>query len=140
MTQNKEPYQQATIWQFGANMMYYICVEHDQIVSILNYEPAVPDTVTVYEIADSEYRLLQAQTHYFDLTTFKVCAKSDQDLALKQLQDANTKLQSYLTSTDWQVLRHLRQLHLGEPTTLSDQEFTALEQSRSQAAGQIKQR
>ena len=59
-----------------------------------------------------------------------------------QAQDAqhaeNRKLQKYLDSTDWQVLRHIRQCHLGEPTSLTSEAYTQLEKQRQQAANSIK--
>lgn len=43
----------------------------------------------------------------------------------------------FLRSTDWKVLRHIRQVALGETPTLSASEYLALEQLRSEAAARI---
>ncbi len=52
--------------------MYYVCIENNQIVSILNYQPSVPGSVSTTEISDSEYNLIENKTHYFNVTTKKV--------------------------------------------------------------------
>jgi hypothetical protein len=42
-----------------------------------------------------------------------------------------------LAETDYKVLRHLRQKALGQELSLSEEEYLALEQERSDAAARI---
>lgn len=45
---------------------------------------------------------------------------------------------SFLASTDYKILRHLREIALGLPQTLSDSQYLALELQRNEAAASIK--
>ena len=47
----------------------FVCIENNEVVSILSYEPNVPDTIEIVEITDAENQLIKDQTHYFDLVT-----------------------------------------------------------------------
>jgi hypothetical protein len=49
----------------------------------------------------------------------------------------NQNARAYLTSTDWQILRHIRQQALGEALSLSEEAYLELEQLRSDAAASI---
>lgn len=118
--------------------MYYVCIEDNRIVSILNYEPNVPVTVQVIAISGEQYAQIQAQTHYFDVMLLSVQPMPDHILQAKQEQEHNRACLRYLIDTDWKVLRHIRQLHLGEPTSLTADEYTQLERERAQMADQIK--
>jgi len=118
-------------------MMYYVCVENNQIISILNYEPNAPVTVKVITISAAQYAQIQAQTHYFDVMLMCVHAMPDHVIQTKRAQDHNRTCLKYLMDTDWKVLRHMRQLHLGIPTSLTADEYTQLELDRQQAAANI---
>jgi hypothetical protein len=50
---------------------------------------------------------------------------------------ANGQEREFLNSTDWKVLRHIRQKALNITTSLSDVEYTQLEQQREAAAVRI---
>ena len=117
--------------------MHYVCIENNAVSSILSYEPNVPNTVTVVTIADSEYNQLVAQTHRFDIATRKVVPVDASILAAKTQEQANAVEQEFLRSTDWKVLRHIRQKALGVPTSLTEPEYLALEQQRAAAAARI---
>jgi len=117
--------------------MYYVCVENNQIISVLNYEPAVPDTVTVKEISDREYELLTAGSHYFDMPTCSILPHSSAVLDTREQQAQNVVLRKQLQETDWQVLRHIRQKALGVPTSLSESEYLDLELERNRIAAEI---
>jgi hypothetical protein len=118
--------------------MHYVCLENEIIVSILNYQPAVPNTVSVIEITDDQYRLIETQTHYFDIATKSILPVPNSELEKKQQETDNIQPRNYLDSTDWMILRHLRQQTLGIPTSLTEQEFLELEQKRNDAAAKIK--
>jgi hypothetical protein len=52
-------------------------------------------------------------------------------------QVINEEAQKFLDSTDFKVLRHIRQKALGQELSLSENEYLALEQERSNAAARI---
>jgi hypothetical protein len=56
----------------------------------------------------------------------------------KLSQDAiNAEAQAFLSATDFKVMRHIRQKALGQELSLSEEEYLALEQQRSDAAASI---
>jgi len=118
--------------------MYYVCIEDNQIISILNYEPNVPASVKVVCISDAEHEQIKALTHYFDVQSCTLKPVPDHVQEAKQIQAHNQACLRYLQDTDWKVLRHIRQLHLGEPTSLTADEYTQLERERARRAAEIK--
>lgn len=123
--------------------MYYVCIENERIVSIMPYEPNVPETVEVFEISDEEYKGITDKTHYFDFGTNTVISHTQEHLdaadVKKEQEKSNAEKREFLNSTDWKVLRHMREIALNQPTTLSQEEYVALEQSRADAAAAIVQ-
>jgi hypothetical protein len=117
--------------------MYYVCIENNQIISVLNYEPAAIDTVTVKEISDHDYERLTAGSHYFDISTQCLLPHSDSVLDTREQEKQSVVLKKQLQDTDWQVLRHIRQKALGVPTSLSEAEYLDLELERNRIAAQI---
>jgi hypothetical protein len=117
--------------------MYYACIENNMVVGVLDYEPNVPDSVTVKTITTQEYTDLKAGTHYFDTESMQVQPRSNSVLVQQAQAQLNHDLAKFLQQTDWQVLRHIRQKALGVPTSLSEAEYLDLELSRNQAAAQI---
>lgn len=110
--------------------MYYVCIEDDKIISILNYEPNVPETVTVCEISDDDYELLNEGTHYFSIGDMSVLLLPEEKLELKKLEETKNEYKAKLSSTDWKVMRHIREKALNMPTTLTDEEYIELETLR----------
>jgi hypothetical protein len=108
------------------------------VISIINYEPNAPAEFNVYPITEAEKLGMDTGTHYFDLTTNTIQAKpaevlqAEQDI--KAIKIANAGYRTFLGSTDWQVLRHIRQQSLGMATSLTQQEYLDLENQRHQAA------
>ena len=49
----------------------------------------------------------------------------------------NQEALQFLASSDYKILRHFRQKALGQETSLSEEEYLALEQQRSDAAARI---
>lgn len=117
--------------------MHYVCIENDYVSSILNYEPNVPSTISVVTISDTEYNQIKEQTHRFDVPTRKVVPVDSGVLAAKEQEKLNAVEREFLNSTDWKVMRHLRQKALGLPTTLTDAEYLELETQRNAAASRI---
>jgi hypothetical protein len=117
--------------------MYYVCVENNRIISVLNYEPAVPDTVTVKKISVQDHELLTAGSHYFDIPTLSILPHSSSVIDAREQEKQSVVLKKQLQDTDWQVLRHIRQKALGVPTSLSEAEYLDLELERNRIAAQI---
>ena len=117
--------------------MYYICIEENKITSILNYSPEVPETVSVHEITDEQYESLKETTHVFDVDSKQVIVNPNYSPDAERIRQQNAQERHFLNSTDWMILRHLRQKHLGLSTTLTEQQFTELETQRHEAALRI---
>jgi hypothetical protein len=117
--------------------MYYVCIEENKIVSILNYSPAVPASVSVYEITDQQAEQIKEQTHYFDITSKSLQPVASSVTTEKEQHRLNGVEREFLNSTDWKILRHMRQKALNVPTTLTDAQYIELEQQRQAAAARI---
>ena len=122
--------------------MYYIVVENDQISTVINYEPTVPSGTTVVSIENDDYeKIVTDKTHYFDVSTLTVKSHNqsyiDAEVLKKQQEQINIEKREFLHSTDWKVMRHIREKALGQTTTLTDQEYLDLEQDRADAAAAI---
>ena len=117
--------------------MHYVCIENNLVVSILSYQPNVPSSVAVIEITDAQAVQLAAQTHYFDISSRTVTAVDSAVTAQKAKDLANGQEREFLNSTDWKILRHIRQKALNITTSLSDTEYLQLEQQRQAAAARI---
>jgi hypothetical protein len=117
--------------------MHYVCIENNLVVSILSYQPNVPSSVAVIEITDAQAVQIAAQTHYFDISSRTVTAV-DSAVTVQRAKDlANGQEREFLNSTDWKILRHIRQKALNITTSLSDAEYLQLEQQRQAAAARI---
>ena len=117
--------------------MHYVCIENNLVVSILSYQPNVPSSVAVIEITDAQAVQIAAQTHYFDIPSRTVTAVDSAVTAQKAKDLANGQEREFLNSTDWKILRHIRQKALNITTSLSDTEYLQLEQLRQAAAARI---
>jgi len=119
--------------------MYYVYLEDSQITSILNYEANVPDTITAVQISDEDYDEMHQQypTKKFDIATLSVVPVDNS--AQEALDKSNAQNREILNSTDWKVMRHIRELALGLDTSLSEEEYLSLEQERAAAASRIVQ-
>jgi hypothetical protein len=117
--------------------MYYVCIENDQVTGIQSYEPAVPSTVSVVAITDQQHQQIMDQTHGFDIASRTVVAVDSAILAEKEQYRLNGIEREFLNSTDWKILRHMRQKALNVPTTLTDEQYLELEQQRQAAAARI---
>jgi uncharacterized protein (UPF0276 family) len=117
--------------------MYYVCIENNLIISILNYEPASPSSVNVVEITDDDYDKISKQTHYFNIDTNKVEAHHASVFEQKENELKNAEHREFLNNTDWKVLRHIREKALGITTTLSEEQYLDLENKRKIAAESI---
>lgn len=118
--------------------MFYVCVENGRVVGMQNLKPNVPESVQVIEITDEEYKKINEEdTHRFNTETMKVEMLPKEVFDQREIEEQNRVYQRYLNSTDWMVLRHLRQKELGIETSLTDEEFRILEAKRQDAATSI---
>lgn len=117
--------------------MKYVCIENNTVISLLDYQPSVPSGVSVVEISDDNANLLEAGTHVFDVATQTVISKSDADISQENTLAQNGQEREFLNATDWKVLRHIRQKALGITTTLTEEQYLALEREREDAAQRI---
>ena len=117
--------------------MPWCCVEQGRLISILPYLPTVPPTVRITEISDHEYQQIQQGTHWFNVDTAGVEPVPQQLLQREQQGQSDQIARQWLASTDWQVLRHIREQALGLPTSLTQAQYLDLEQQRQQAAKNI---
>jgi len=117
--------------------MNYVCIENNLVVSVLNYHPNVPNSVTVVEITDSQAKQIYDQTHLFDVASRSVTAVAAGVTAQRAADVVNGQEREFLNSTDWKILRHVRQKALNIPTSLSDAAYLQLEQQREAAAARI---
>jgi hypothetical protein len=117
--------------------MYYVCIENNTVVGIQSYKPAVPSSVEIVEINDDEYQQLMDQTYIFNIQLKQVSPVSDNVLTAKLIEKENAIYLDFLHKTDWQVLRHLRQLSLGIDTSLTNEQYLQLEQERNIAASNV---
>jgi len=104
---------------------------------VLNYQPNVPSSVTMIEITDAQAAQIAAQTHYFDVVSRTVTAVAAGVTAQRAADVANGQEREFLNSTDWKILRHIRQKALNIATSLSDAEYIQLEQQREAAAARV---
>lgn len=115
-------------------MIKYVLVEDSRVIGIIDYKPNTPDSVTVYPIPKEDHDSIMGQTHFFDPVTGKVTpvapAFTNRRLAIAARDDGK----AYLQETDWIVMRHIREIALGFPTTLSNDEYIALETKRHTVA------
>lgn len=117
--------------------MYYVCVEDNRVVNILNYEPAVPSTVSIRTISNSDFEKIQAQTHVYDVSSSSVVSIASDILSRIEIEKQNGVELEFLKTTDWKVLRHIRQKSLGIPTSLTESQYLDLERLRDAAASRI---
>ena len=117
--------------------MHYVCIENNTVTSILNYEPSIPESVSVVIISDNDLKKIENQTHFFDVETQTVKPVADEIVAQKEQEKLNAVEREFLNSTDWKILRHIRQKALNTTTTLTEAEYIALEQQRNDAALRI---
>jgi hypothetical protein len=117
--------------------MYYVCIENGAVTGIMSYEPAVPSTVRVVTVTDEQYIQIMAQTHYFDVSSNSVLAISAEITTRKEIEVANGQEREFLNSTDWKILRHIRQKALNITTSLTDEQYVALETQREAASARI---
>ena len=115
--------------------MYYVCIEDNQVTSIVDYEPSVPSSIIVETITKAKYKILSEEKGYYDVAKRDVVKHPSR--SIKDQEKAKAALK-YLQSTDWKVLRHIRETQLEIQTTLSTKEYIALEKERQKQSKLVK--
>lgn len=118
-------------------MMHYVCIENGKVVSVLNYLPNVPSSVSIVEISDAENNQLVAGTHRFDVASKQVVLQDQTILDERAAEKANADSLEFLRSTDWKVLRHIREKALGVSTSMTEAQYIELEHQRAAAAARV---
>ena len=136
-TQNSAAFPVQITWRFGVNMAYYYCIENQQLVSILDYEPNVPDSVTVVDISTEHHFKIQNREWCFDVDQKRAVPMPAQRIQQIAVDQQNQDSRAFLDSTDWKILRHLRQQALGLPTSLTHDQYIELERQREDVACSI---
>lgn len=119
--------------------MKYLCLENKTVISILAYEPTVPDSVTVIPITDDQYQKLEDRSAWFDIDSKSIVDHDDSHFQTREILKNNAAEREFLNSTDWMILRHLRQKVLNIETSLTEIEYTDLERQRHDAANRVVQ-
>ena len=117
--------------------MYYVCIENDVITSVLDYEPNLPAGVSAFGITNDEMKSIEAGTHMFDIDSKRVARHEQSVFDAREVEKQNGLKLEQLRATDWKVLRHSREKALGIATSLTDEEYLALEQERQDIAKSI---
>lgn len=115
----------------------FVCIENNQVISILPYQPNVPSSVHVIEICEQDYLDLINNKKTFDVRTGVVIDHSADVLTQVARDEEIKQNKNYLDSTDWMVLRHIRQEALGLTTSLTEAEYLELEKNRHDASQKI---
>jgi hypothetical protein len=115
----------------------FLCIENNAVVSVLNYEPNVPASIEVIKLSPEEDLLLNDSKYQFDVGTKKFVLKDSTTVEAEAAKEISAKNVQYLQSTDWMVLRHIRQHALGVNTSLTEQEYLDLEAERNIAASKV---
>lgn len=112
--------------------MKFICIENNRVVGMCDYRPNVPPSVKVISVNDDDYAKLANNTHIFDPASNTVIPRTESPTDTVYSNFA--KQLNFLQTTDWMVLRHIRQKALGIELSLSESEYISLEQQRQAAA------
>lgn len=115
--------------------MKYICIENNRITSVLDYEPNLPKGMTCFTLSDEEYEKSLSRGFKIDIESESVI-QLDPNATYVDPKIAE-EAYYFLSSTDWKVLRHIREKALGLETSLSEDEYIQLEEQRQEAASKI---
>lgn len=120
--------------------MYYYCVENQRVIGVQDHMPNVPSSVTVYTISEEDHKKAFGEnaTHYFDVHACKVLPLAKVAIDKRKSEADYYKLTAEVALTDWKVLRHIREKALNLPTSLTEEQYIALEQQRQTTVEQIR--
>lgn len=122
-------------------MAFYIVYDKEtlELESLAEYEPGVPESKQVVEVSEREYRALENGTGVFDTKTLSVIDMTDEVEKKKYFQIEQSEYREFLNSTDWKVLRHIRERALGLETSLTQEEYIELETQRHEISKKIEE-
>jgi hypothetical protein len=117
------------------NNMYYVCIEDNQVTSIVDYEPNVPDTVSIETITNAKFKSIADGKSYYDAIKREVVKVAT---SIIKSEEKSKKALEFLNDTDWKVLRHIRETGLGIEPSLSAAEYIKLEKERQKQSKLVK--
>jgi len=106
-------------------------------LSFSSAKTTAPDYVIQQECSDDDQQKILSGMYKFDVAQLAVVVKSNSALAEIATQKSNAEKSHYLASTDWKILRHLREKVLRVQTSMTEQQYLALEQERQNVAKSI---
>jgi len=120
--------------------MYYYCVENQNLVGVQDHQPNVPASITVYTVSEEDHKKAFGKdaTHYFDVNAGKVLPLAEIVIDNRKAESDYYNLKAQVALSDWKVLRHIREKALDLPTTLTEEEYVALELQRQNTVEQIR--
>lgn len=98
---------------------------------------SAPDHIIQVECTEEDEKKLISREYIFDPNTKTIVKKGESQLLALEIENKNYENLRFLSSTDWMVLRHLREKALGEQTSLTEEQFLQLEANRHVAAKSI---
>jgi len=113
-------------------MYYCICLENNQVVSVLDYKPNVPKSVTLIPIVEDEYKKLASGKYAYDPDS-----KNIVPINLEPHTNRDTTDKQFLEATDWKILRHVREKSLNVATSITEEDYLSLERERHMRAKRI---
>lgn len=106
-------------------------------LSFSSAKTTAPEHVVQLECSDDDQQKILSGLYEFDASELRVVQKSVDALSKITTQKSNAEKSHYLSSTDWKILRHLREKTLQAKTSMTEEEFIALEQERQSIAKSI---
>lgn len=123
--------EQASVWLAKHETMGTFGKKEQVIKELIEVTPAVLDENFI-EItpATFEEHIIQVLPAEYEIEIIDITEKLEQE-------EQDKVALEFLDSTDWQVLRHIRQQALGIATSLTAEEYLELEHQRQMAAESI---
>lgn len=125
--------------------MLFIGIENNKIVAKLDYKPNISEEEPVKII---EYTG-NTPAEFISLIDGKICDSRDYIFfkgknvlateAIKEQLKTNKNSKTFLTNTDWKILRHIEQVTKNLQTSLSEEEYQILLNSRQKARESIEE-
>ena len=122
--------------------MNYLLIENETLVGVCDYEPNIgEDDIKIVKYSGNipKERILYINGKIEDSSNFvfingKYIKRTN---AVENLLQINADAKSYLTDTDWLVIRHRDQLALGQNTSLTNEQYLDLLVKRQAAREKV---
>lgn len=122
--------------------MNYLLIENETLVGVCDYEPNIgEDDIKIVKYSGNipKERILYINGKIEDSSNFvfingKYIKRTN---TVENLLQINADAKSYLTDTDWLVIRHRDQLALGQNTSLTNEQYLDLLVKRQAAREKV---